>query len=109
METGARSSFGLERPKGHAHRAKESRIRFLRCITIDVAAPGDFKSFKTGLKYFLRELCFQQSASNSAGPQLNLSFGAFGERLRHENVSALQPATRLEHAIQLEEHLILIR
>lgn len=108
IESGTRLSSGLERAKGHAHRTKECGIRLLRRITIDVAAPGDFKSFEAGLKDFLRELCFQQSTGNSAGPEFNPSFGAFGHGFLHEDVCHLQSTARLEHTIQLGEYAILI-
>ena len=55
-------------PKVNADRTELGGATRLRRIAEDIGAPGDLEADKTGRYYRDLELCFQQSASNSASP-----------------------------------------
>jgi hypothetical protein len=56
----------------------------------NVGSPGNFEIHKTGHDHGHLQLCFQQSAGNSAGPQIYLAFGALRHNLLHQDVAKLQ-------------------
>ena len=73
-----------------AERSKLCGARLLRCTREDVGTPGDLESieprcFDRGL-----ELCFQQSAGDSALPEVDVSLGGVGHGLLHEDIADLK-------------------
>ncbi len=61
----------------------------LWCTIKNIGAPGDFKIDEAGLSYNYLELCFQQSTSNSASPEVYLVFSALGDGLLNQYISYL--------------------
>jgi len=78
---------------GNPHRSKSSRFGLLRSIPKNIAPPGNAEIFETRFRYFVCQLCFQQSAGNSTHPQFGFLFCIGWERLLNQNVSNLNPAT----------------
>jgi hypothetical protein len=72
-----------------AERPEVGCARRLRRATEDIRSPGDLKVDKTGGQDRGLELCFQQSAGNSASPKIDLAFGAIGHRFLHQDVANL--------------------
>jgi hypothetical protein len=48
----------------------------LRCTRKYICPPGNFKIDKSGSRNRVLQLCFQQSAGNSTGPEINVAFCA---------------------------------
>jgi hypothetical protein len=61
----------------------------LRRATKDIGLPSDFEIHKTGGYDRSLELCFQQSAGNSARPQIDLTFGTLRNCLLDQNIADL--------------------
>ena len=76
-------------PEVDAQSAKVTGTAFLRCSTEDVGPPVYLKVHKSGLNHDHLKLCFQQSAGNSASPEIDLVFGALWHRLLHQDVDDL--------------------
>jgi hypothetical protein len=56
----------------------------------------------------LRVLCFQQSAGNSAGPEINISPTLFADRLLDGHVGDLHPSSWAKDAEDLRKHGIFV-
>ena len=56
-----------------------------------------------------RVLSFQESSSNSPGPEVDVALGLLGHRPVDHDIGDLKPATRLQHALYLREHRVLVR
>jgi len=80
-----------------AHSFESLGAGLLRRAAKDICTPGDFEPNETRSLDKSLQLCFQQSAGNSAGPEIYLPLGAFRYRFLHQNVADLQPAFRLEN------------
>jgi len=91
------------RTEGDAQRAEVSGAARLWGATEDILAPGDLEVDKAGGHDRGLELRIQQSASNSASPQINLALRAERHGPLHQNVGDLRPPARLEHARHLTE------
>jgi hypothetical protein len=68
----------------------------LRRIIKDIGLPSDFEIDKTGGYDRSLELCFQQSAGNSARPQIDVTFGTLWNCFLDQDIADLQTTTRLE-------------
>lgn len=78
--------------------AKIGSTALLRCAFKNICAPGDLEIDKSCLDNRHLELCFQQSAGNSASPEVNITLCVFGHDLLHQDVGYLQAAIWLEHS-----------
>ena len=61
----------------------------LRRAIKDVRLPGDLEVNESGSHDRDLQICFQQSTSNSARPQIDLAFGIFRHCLLHQDVPDL--------------------
>ena len=68
--------------------------RFLRRAVEHLFTPGDLEPVKTSSGDHRLELCIQQSAGDSTGPEVYSLLGRVGNGLLHEDVGDLQTATR---------------
>jgi len=75
---GPGSSSRLGCPEIDSDRAKRARAGCLRSAVEDLGLPGDLEIGETGSDDRRLQLCFQQSAGNSAGPEVDLLFAASG-------------------------------
>jgi hypothetical protein len=73
-------------PVGDPHGTKGSRFRLLRRITVDIITPCDLKTLKSSSLNFLLQLCFQQSAGNSACPEIEVVPSAVGNLFLHQDI-----------------------
>jgi hypothetical protein len=64
----------------------------------DGSLPCDLETLEPGSRDLGLELCFQQSAGDSAGPEVDVLLGSVRDLLLHHDVGDLQPAAGLEHA-----------
>ena len=53
-------------------------------------------------------LCFQQSAGNSAGPEVDVALALLAHRLLDRDVGELDAAARAEHTLDLREDGVLV-
>ncbi len=86
-EVGCRRSIRLAGREVDAHRPELSRRRLLRRPREHIGAPCDLEIEEARFTDRLLELCFQQSAGNSTGPEIEPSFrsvrdGALERRAR---------------------------
>ena len=70
--------------------SKTFRARLFGGSFKDILAPRDLKIGKPGCHDRGLELCFQQSAGDSAGPQIDVFPGAVAHFLLHRDVRDLQ-------------------
>ena len=84
-------------PEVDSQRSKVGCAGCLRRALEDIALPGDLEIDKTRGYHRSLKLCFQQSAGNSACPQIDITSGALGDRFLHQDVTNLQPPAGLEH------------
>ena len=82
-----------------AERSEFGGARLLRRAREHIATPGDFKPFEAGRLDSHLELCFQQSAGDSALPEVDVALGRVGHRLFHENVAELKTAANAQHSM----------
>jgi hypothetical protein len=80
-----------------SQRAELRGARGLWCASIDVSPPGDLKIDKPGGDHRCLELCIQQSAGDSALPQVDVLFSLFRHCFLNEDVAYLKAAARFEH------------
>ena len=73
----------------------------LRRATEDVRLPGDLEVNESRRHDRGLQLCFQQSTSNSAGPQIDLLFRVLWHRLLHQDIPDLKATAGFEHASHL--------
>lgn len=66
-----------------------------------IRAPGDLEIDKASSHDRGLKLCIQQSTGDSAGPEVDLAFGALWNGLLHQDIANLQAPARLEHARHL--------
>ena len=70
--------------------------------------PGDGETGESGLFHNRFELCFQQAAGNSPGPQVDVVAHFVRDRFVHQDVGDLHASARLEDAENLPEHAGLV-
>jgi hypothetical protein len=80
-----------------SQRAELRGARGLRGARVDVSTPGDLEIDKTGGYHRYLELCVQQSAGDSALPQVDVLFSLFRHCFLNEDVAYLKAAARFEH------------
>ncbi len=73
----------------------------LRHATEDVRLPGDLEVNKSCSHDRGLEFCFQQSAGNSARPQIDLLFCVLWHRLLHQDIPDLEATAGFEHTRHL--------
>ena len=76
----------LARLEVDAHGTEIGCAAFLWGAAEDVLAPCNFKIDESGHHDRYLQLCFQQSAGNSAGPEIDLPFSAVRDLSFHQNV-----------------------
>ena len=91
----------LARPDVDAERAEAGGAARLWGTAEDIGAPGDRKIDEASGDDRRPELCFQQSAGNSASPEVDLVFGTLRHCPLDQNVAKLQASARFEHARHL--------
>jgi len=79
----------LARPKVHAQCAKVGGTAGLWCAGEDIGTPGDLEPNETGGHDRSLDLCIQQSAGNSASPEIYLAFRALGNWPLHQDIADL--------------------
>src|SRR5258708_17926937 len=89
---------GHARAEGDAQRAEVSSAARLRCTAEDIRAPGDLEVDEAGGHDRGLELRIQQSAGNSAGPQIYLALRAPRNWPLHQDVRDLHASAKLKHA-----------
>ena len=104
----ALDSSGFRRPKIYSDRAKRARARRLRCTVENLRLPGNFKVGKASSDDRRLKLCFEQSAGNSARPQINLSLCPLRNRPGDKDIGDLKPSTRSQHTEHFAQRLLLI-
>lgn len=102
---------GIAGPPGaevDSHRAKLRRARRLRRPAEHLGPPGDFEVDEPGCHDRGVKLRLEQSAGDSALPEVDVALGPFTHRLLHQDVADLEPAARLEHPRHFTEpgHLV---
>jgi hypothetical protein len=86
-----------------AHGAKGCGTGLLRGTAEYITTPGDFKVVKPGRQDNRFKLCVQQSASNSARPQINLSLCFFRDGLLNQDISDLYSSAWPQHPVHFAE------
>ena len=84
-------------------RAKAGSRGLLRCAIEHLGPPGQLEILETGRDYNRFQLCFQQSAGDSALPQIDVPLGAIRYRLLHHDVADLDAPSRLQHPVHFLE------
>jgi hypothetical protein len=79
----------LPRPEVDANRTELRRIRCLRRAAEDVRAPRDLEVHESRSDDRRLELCFQQSAGDSALPEVDVALRAVTDGLLDQNVADL--------------------
>ena len=80
-----------------SQRAELRGARGLWGARVDVSTPGDLEIDKPGGDHRCLELCIQQSAGDSALPQVDVLFSLFRHCFLNEDVAYLKAAARFEH------------
>ena len=80
-----------------SQRAELRSTRGLWGARIDVPTPGDLEIDKAGGDHRCLELCIQQSAGDSALPQVDVLFSLLRHCLLYDDVAYLKAAARFEH------------
>ena len=70
--------LGFSGSEVDTHRTEGCGARLLRGVGKDVSAPGDLERGEPRGDDRRFELCFQQSTSDSTGPEVDLFLGALG-------------------------------
>lgn len=75
----------------------------LRCAAEYVPSPGNLELLKAGRNGCRFKLRFQQSTSDSPGPQFDVAFIRVRDSLLDQNVADLYPAFRFKDSVHLPE------
>lgn len=78
-------------------------------VFVYVRFPGDLEITKPGLSNYVRKLYFQQSASNSAAPSINIPYRFLRNFDLDNDVPNLKSATKFEHPVYLIEYRRFVR
>ena len=79
----------LPRPEVDTDRAELGGVRCLRGAAEHIGTPGDLEAHESRGDDRRLELCLQQSAGNSAFPELNVALRTVTDRPLDENVADL--------------------
>ena len=85
----------LARPEVDADRAKLRGTRRLRRSAEDVSAPRDGEIHESRCDDRRMQLCLQQSAGDSALPEVDVALRTFGHWFLDKDVTDLEPAAGL--------------
>ena len=91
------SSWVFLCPKVDAQCAKLCRAGLLRGTAANILPPCNLEIGKACILNNRFELCFQQSASDSASPEVDSLFRCLRHDLLHEDVTDLESPVRFEH------------
>ena len=91
-----RCSRPLSRAKIDTERPELRGARLLRRSAEDIGPPGDLERLESRRNHRCLELCFQQSAGDSTGPEIDVAPRAFGHRLLHHDIADIELPSRLE-------------
>ena len=97
------SRLSLPRAKVDAFGAEVGGAGFLRCAAKNFGPPRDLEASEASGFYKGLKLCFQQSAGDSTGPQLNVFFSFLGHGSVHQNVTYLQASPRFEDSMHFRQ------
>ena len=86
-------------PEVNAQSSEGCRAGLLWGITEDIAFPGYLEVQKTSRTYDRLQLCFQQSAGDSTGPQVDVILCLLRHRLLNQYIPDLYPAAWLEYSV----------
>jgi hypothetical protein len=79
----------LPRAEVHAERSEIRGVLVLRCAAEDIRSPRNLDLVETAFSQERDQLCFQQSAGDSASPQIDVAFRGLRHRLLHDDVADL--------------------
>ena len=99
----------FSRQEGDAQRPEFYRGGLLGRIAEHILSPHNFEVLKTRVNDHCFQFCFQQSAGNSAGPQLDVFLCRFRDCFLNHEVGNLETAARLEYSIHFPENGRLVR
>ena len=94
VASGGSPSVRLGCSEVDAKRPELCGARLLRCTREHIGTPGDLESLEARRFDCRLELCFQQSAGDSALPEIDVALGGVGHGLLHEDVADLKAAAR---------------
>lgn len=103
------STGRLSRPDVGARGAEGPGAGLSRGVFEDIHGPDKLHVLEAGGANDVQVLCFQQSAPNSGSPQVYVGPGRLGHLLVGDDIGQEQPASRLQGAVHLPEHLPLVR
>ena len=95
---------GLEAPVACAQRPERRRAGLLGCAAEHVAVQADFKIFKPGSLHKGPALCFQQSAGDSASPQVYVFLRGIWNGFLDDDIADLYPAAWPKNTVHLTKH-----
>ena len=96
--TSVDDELGLPRSEVDSDGTEARRARLLRCVAENFLPPGNLETLEIRRDNRRLELCFQQSAGDSPGPEVDTLLGFLVHRLLHEDVGELQSSARLQHS-----------
>src|SRR5262245_24160527 len=73
---------------------------------LEASGDGDFR--EAGRSKYVDHLCFQQSAGDSTGPQVDIAEAVLRQDFADDDVANLRPAAGLEHARDLGDRALLL-
>ena len=89
-------------------RAERGGVFVLRRPAKHIRAPRNLDVGEAFLGQERDELCFQQSARDSTGPEIDISFRRFGHGFLNDDVADLDSSVWLQYAADLAEHFPLV-
>ncbi len=95
--------------KLNSNGSKLACTRRLRCASENFSFPGDFKVGESCSDDRRFELCFQQSAGNSARPKINFPLCLLRHFAINHDVCNLQASTGAKHAKHFGQNFLLVR
>jgi hypothetical protein len=96
-------------PDGNAVGAELAGLALAGRTSEGVHLGADFHPVQTGSPKHRFQPCTRQGTGDSAGPQVDVAFGAFGDRTLHADVACLQTATGAQDPHHLAEGRLLVR
>ncbi len=100
---------GLEAPVACAQRPERRRAGLLSGAAEHIAVQADFKVFKPGSLHKGPKLCFQQSAGDSASPQVYVFLRRIWNGFLDNDIADLHPAAGLKDTVDLTKNGQLVR
>ena len=97
------SCLGLLRSKVDAFGSEICGAGGLRGAAKNFGTPCDLEVREAGGFYKGLKLCFQQSAGDSTGPQVNIFLGFLGHGYIHQDVPYLQASSGFEDSMHFRQ------